>query len=81
MSAPHHRPRQRSCAVLAPVLRDRSGVLRVRLLRRGARGVHGGELTFPGGGREPQDRSLLWGLTLSLLDPAIGPPLEGVWAV
>jgi 8-oxo-dGTP pyrophosphatase MutT (NUDIX family) len=45
--------------VLAPVFRDRSGELRVLLLRRGPRGVHGGHLGFPGGKREPQDRSLL----------------------
>jgi 8-oxo-dGTP pyrophosphatase MutT (NUDIX family) len=57
MLATHNRPR--SCAVLAPVFRDRSGDLRLLLVRRGTRGIHGGQLGFPGGKRERRDRSLL----------------------
>jgi 8-oxo-dGTP pyrophosphatase MutT (NUDIX family) len=54
-----NRQRRRSCAVLAPVFRDRSDEIRVLLVRRGMRGIHGGQLGFPGGKREPCDRSLL----------------------
>lgn len=46
-------------AVLVPVFRREDGVLRIVLIRRGERGVHGGQLAFPGGKREPADGSLL----------------------
>ena len=46
-------------AVLVPVFRREDGALRIVLIRRGERGVHGGQLAFPGGKREPADRSLL----------------------
>lgn len=46
-------------AVLVPVFRRADGVLRMVLIRRGERGVHGGQLAFPGGKREPADRTLL----------------------
>jgi 8-oxo-dGTP pyrophosphatase MutT (NUDIX family) len=45
--------------VLAPVFRDGAGEIRVLLVRRGEHGIHGGQLGFPGGKREPEDRSLL----------------------
>jgi 8-oxo-dGTP pyrophosphatase MutT (NUDIX family) len=59
MLATIDRERRRSCAVLAPVFRDRAGELRVLLIKRGTRGIHGGQLGFPGGKREPADGSLL----------------------
>ncbi|HET8607997.1 MAG TPA: CoA pyrophosphatase [Gaiellaceae bacterium] len=46
-------------AVLVPVYRDEAGELRVVLVVRGAHGVHGGQLGFPGGKAEPGDASLL----------------------
>jgi 8-oxo-dGTP pyrophosphatase MutT (NUDIX family) len=46
-------------AVLVPVFRDDEDELRVLLVQRGSRGVHGGQLGFPGGKRESGDRSLL----------------------
>jgi 8-oxo-dGTP pyrophosphatase MutT (NUDIX family) len=41
--------------VLAPVFRDDAGVLRVLLLLRTDRGIHGGQLGLPGGRPEPGD--------------------------
>jgi 8-oxo-dGTP pyrophosphatase MutT (NUDIX family) len=46
-------------AVLLPVFRDTDGELRLLLVVRGSRGVHGGQLAFPGGKQEPRDDSLL----------------------
>jgi 8-oxo-dGTP pyrophosphatase MutT (NUDIX family) len=46
-------------AVLVPVFRDAAGELRLVLVVRSARGVHGGQLAFPGGKQESQDDSLL----------------------
>lgn len=46
-------------AVLVPVFRREDGALQIVLIRRGERGVHGGQLAFPGGKCEPADRSLL----------------------
>jgi 8-oxo-dGTP pyrophosphatase MutT (NUDIX family) len=79
MLATHHR--QRSCAVLAPVFRDRSDELRVLLVRRGMRGIPGGRLGFPGGDILLDSDQPLWGVTLRLLDPVMGPLLEGAWAI
>jgi 8-oxo-dGTP pyrophosphatase MutT (NUDIX family) len=45
-------------AVLVPVFRD-GEQLRIVLVVRGARGLHGGQLSLPGGKREPDDASLL----------------------
>jgi 8-oxo-dGTP pyrophosphatase MutT (NUDIX family) len=42
-------------AVLAPVFRDGAGVLRILLLLRTDRGIHGGQLGLPGGRPEPID--------------------------
>jgi 8-oxo-dGTP pyrophosphatase MutT (NUDIX family) len=46
-------------AVLVPVFRDGEGELRVVLVQRGSRGIHGGQLGFPGGKQESGDDSLL----------------------
>jgi 8-oxo-dGTP pyrophosphatase MutT (NUDIX family) len=46
-------------AVLVPVFRGGDGALRILLIRRSEHGVHGGQLGFPGGKREPGDPSLL----------------------
>ncbi|MSO95664.1 MAG: CoA pyrophosphatase [Thermoleophilia bacterium] len=45
--------------MLAPVFRDGSGVLRILLLVRTDRGIHGGQIGLPGGRVEPGDRDLL----------------------
>jgi 8-oxo-dGTP pyrophosphatase MutT (NUDIX family) len=46
-------------AVLAPVYRDPGGDLRLVLIRRSPHGIHGGQIAFPGGRREPSDATLL----------------------
>jgi 8-oxo-dGTP pyrophosphatase MutT (NUDIX family) len=46
-------------AVLAPVYRDPRGQLRVVFIRRSPHGLHGGQIAFPGGRREPEDPDLL----------------------
>jgi 8-oxo-dGTP pyrophosphatase MutT (NUDIX family) len=46
-------------AVLAPVWRDERGALRVLLVRRAPVGLHGGQLAFPGGKRDPEDETPL----------------------
>ncbi|MBV9168569.1 MAG: CoA pyrophosphatase [Chloroflexi bacterium] len=46
-------------AVLAPVYRDPYGKLRLVFIRRTPHGVHGGQIAFPGGRREPTDATLL----------------------
>jgi 8-oxo-dGTP pyrophosphatase MutT (NUDIX family) len=43
-------------AVLAHVFRDRAGVLRILLLLRTDRGIHGGQLGLPGGRPEAADK-------------------------
>jgi 8-oxo-dGTP pyrophosphatase MutT (NUDIX family) len=48
---------RRESAVLVPVYRDETGALRVVLVRRALGGIHGGQLAFPGGMREPTDAS------------------------
>ncbi len=50
---------RRESAVLVPAYRDAAGALRLVLVRRAAGGLHGGQLAFPGGVREPGDDSLL----------------------
>jgi len=49
------RPALRDAAVLVPVYRDAHGELRLVIVRRTERGIHGGQLAFPGGNREPGD--------------------------
>jgi 8-oxo-dGTP pyrophosphatase MutT (NUDIX family) len=46
-------------AVLVPVYRDASDRLRVVLIRRTEGGIHGGQLAFPGGRRDPGDATAL----------------------
>ena len=46
-------------AVLAPLYRDPEGRLRLVFIRRSPHGLHGGQIAFPGGRREPEDPSLL----------------------
>lgn len=46
-------------AVLAPVYRDQDGRVRLVLVVRGPRGVHGNQVALPGGKREAEDASLL----------------------
>jgi 8-oxo-dGTP pyrophosphatase MutT (NUDIX family) len=46
-------------AVLAPVYRDPRGRLRLVFIRRSPHGLHGGQIAFPGGRREPEDPDLL----------------------
>src|SRR5215469_16824532 len=46
-------------AVLAPIYRDPRGDLRLVFIRRSPYGVHGGQIAFPGGRREPEDADLL----------------------
>ncbi len=48
-----------TAAVLAPFFRDPDGALRLVLVVRGARGIHGSQLGFPGGKPEPGDAHLL----------------------
>jgi 8-oxo-dGTP pyrophosphatase MutT (NUDIX family) len=46
-------------AVLAPIYRDPRDDLRLVFIRRSPHGVHGGQIAFPGGRREPEDADLL----------------------
>jgi 8-oxo-dGTP pyrophosphatase MutT (NUDIX family) len=48
----------RDAAVLVPLYRDPAGALRLVVIRRAEGGIHGGQLAFPGGRREPRDRDL-----------------------
>lgn len=45
--------------MLAPVYRGADGGLRLVFIERSQRGVHGGQIAFPGGRREPGDADLL----------------------
>ena len=53
---PAEAPRRES-SVLVPVYRDDAGEARLVLVVRAMGGIHGGQLAFPGGGREPADAS------------------------
>jgi len=57
--AKRERPDVREAAVLVPLFRDDDGDLRIVLIRRVERGVHGGQLAFPGGVVEEGDNSKL----------------------
>jgi 8-oxo-dGTP pyrophosphatase MutT (NUDIX family) len=46
-------------AVLAPLYRDPRDDLRLVFIRRSPHGIHGGQIAFPGGRREPEDADLL----------------------
>jgi 8-oxo-dGTP pyrophosphatase MutT (NUDIX family) len=64
-------------AVLAPVYRDPQQRLRIVLVRRGPRGIHGGQIAFPGGRREPEDADLL-ATALREAEEEIGLPARSV---
>lgn len=49
----------RDAAVLVPLYRDAAGDVRLVVIRRTERGIHGGQLAFPGGKHDPGDASLL----------------------
>src|SRR2546422_9077119 len=49
----------RDAAVIVPLYRDAAGEVRIGILRRTERGIHGGQLAFPGGKRDPGDASML----------------------
>jgi 8-oxo-dGTP pyrophosphatase MutT (NUDIX family) len=51
--------RLRDAGVLVPLFRDASGDLRLVIVRRSEGGIHGGQLAFPGGVRDPGDESFL----------------------
>jgi 8-oxo-dGTP pyrophosphatase MutT (NUDIX family) len=67
----------RKSAVLVPVFRDAAGEAMLVLVRRGDFGVHGGQLAFPGGKREPVDASLL-ATALRETEEEIGLPATAV---
>src|SRR5512140_3765067 len=46
-------------SVLVPVYRGAGGELRLILIKRSDNGAHAGHLAFPGGKRDPGDRSML----------------------
>lgn len=46
-------------AILIPVYRSQDGDLRVVMILRNSGGVHGGQIGFPGGKRDPQDETML----------------------
>jgi 8-oxo-dGTP pyrophosphatase MutT (NUDIX family) len=50
---------RRVAAVLVPVFRDGQGRLRIVLIVRADRGLHGGQLALPGGKADADDASLL----------------------
>src|SRR5438876_9401012 len=51
----------RDAAVVVPLYRDGAGEVRIVIIRRAERGIHGGQLAFPGGKRDPGDASALDG--------------------
>ncbi|MBO2011894.1 NUDIX hydrolase [Hymenobacter negativus] len=67
----------RESAVLIPVFRNASGEATLVLVRRGDHGVHGGQLAFPGGKRDPTDASLL-GTALRETEEEIGLPAPAI---
>lgn len=46
-------------AVLVPIYRSADGQLKLVLVRRTDRGIHGGQIAFPGGKRTPADHTFL----------------------
>ena len=67
----------RESAVLIPVFRDAAGEATLVVVRRGAHGVHGGQLAFPGGKREPTDATLL-ATALRETEEEIGLPATAI---
>lgn len=64
-------------AVLVPVYRDSAGDLRLLLVVRGPRGIHGNQVALPGGKREPSDASLQ-ATALREAEEEIGLPPSGL---
>ncbi|MFL5963529.1 MAG: NUDIX hydrolase [Gaiellaceae bacterium] len=56
---PHQGSGQRVAAVLVPVFRDGDGRLRLVLIVRTDRGLHGGQLALPGGKLDSDDETLM----------------------
>jgi 8-oxo-dGTP pyrophosphatase MutT (NUDIX family) len=50
---------ERIAAVLVPVYRDEDGRLRLVLIVRTDRGLHGGQLALPGGKADADDETLM----------------------
>jgi 8-oxo-dGTP pyrophosphatase MutT (NUDIX family) len=46
-------------AVLIPVYRTKAGELHIVMILRNPGGVHGGQIGFPGGKRDPEDETML----------------------
>jgi 8-oxo-dGTP pyrophosphatase MutT (NUDIX family) len=67
----------RESAVLIPVFRNADGEATLVLVRRGRHGVHGGQLAFPGGKRDPTDASLL-ATALRETEEEIGLPATAI---
>jgi 8-oxo-dGTP pyrophosphatase MutT (NUDIX family) len=73
-------------AVLIPVYRSQDGQLHIVMILRNPGGVHGGQIAFPGGKRDPQDETMLdtalrevreeLGLTVSKDDVLAELPME-----
>jgi 8-oxo-dGTP pyrophosphatase MutT (NUDIX family) len=70
-------PALRESAVLIPVFRNAAGEPTLVLVRRGDFGVHGGQLAFPGGKRDPADASLL-ATALRETEEEIGLPAPAI---
>jgi 8-oxo-dGTP pyrophosphatase MutT (NUDIX family) len=67
----------RESAVLVPMFRDVAGEITLVLIRRSDYGIHGGQLAFPGGKREPTDASLL-ATALRETEEEIGLPAAAI---
>jgi 8-oxo-dGTP pyrophosphatase MutT (NUDIX family) len=46
-------------AILIPVYRSNEGELHIVMVLRNSGGVHGGQIAFPGGKRDPQDETMV----------------------
>ncbi len=46
-------------AVLIPIYRSQDGELHIVMILRNPGGVHGGQIAFPGGKRDPEDETML----------------------
>jgi 8-oxo-dGTP pyrophosphatase MutT (NUDIX family) len=70
------KPEIREAAVIVPLFRSPEGELKMVLVRRGPGGVHGGQIAFPGGKREPGDRSLIDSALRELMEEIAVPAAE-----
>lgn len=76
-SDPSARASQRDAAVLVPVYRNAAGALHVVMMRRAPGGLHGGQIAFPGGRREPVDATE-YDTALRETEEEIGLPRDSV---